>query len=157
MQSLLEKLIKYTVILLIALTFTPVWAAEEPAAAEPAAAEAAAAEAAATEAAAEKSVRDEEVGGLSEGRKFIPAAEEPAAEEPAEDEEVGGLGEGRKWVPEVSFPPTDPDSIEGEVYFWDRDFQIDLPIQICTFPKSVELNIPETTVSSISGSAAGYI
>jgi phosphate-selective porin OprO/OprP len=135
MQSLLEKLIKYTVILLIVLASTPVWAAEEPAAAE----------AAATETAAEKSVRDEEVGGLSEGRKFIPAAEEPAAEEPAakepaakepaaeepagdepaEDVEVGGLSEGRKWIPAVSFPPTDPDSIEGEVYFWDRDFQID--------------------------------
>ncbi len=136
MQSLLEKLIKYTVILLIVLASTPVWAAEEPAAAQ----------AAAAEAAAEKSVRDEEVGGLSEGRKFIPAADEPAveepvgeepaaeetaggdvpaAEEPAEDDEVGGLSEGRKWIPAVSFPPADPDSIEGEVYFWDRDFLID--------------------------------
>jgi phosphate-selective porin OprO/OprP len=123
---LLEKLIKYTAILFIVLAVTPVWAAEEPAAAQ----------AAAAEAAAEKSVRDEEVGGLSEGRKFIPAAEEPAGEEtadgdvpaakePAEDEEVGGLSEGRKWIPAVSFPPTDPDSIEGEIYFWDRDFQID--------------------------------
>ena len=125
MQSLLEKLIKYTVILLIVLASTPVWAAEEPAAAQ----------AAAAEAAAEKSVRDEEVGGLSEGRKFIPAAEEPAVDEPAAEEtagdesaaekEVDELGEGRKWIPEVSFPPTDPDSIEGEVYFWDRAFHID--------------------------------
>ena len=44
-----------------------------------------------------------------------------AAEEPAGDEEVDALGEGRKWIPGVSFPPTDQDSIEGDVYFWDRD------------------------------------
>jgi phosphate-selective porin OprO/OprP len=167
MHKLLETIIKYSVILLIVLASSSVWAAvqaaateaaaeksvrdeevgglsegrkfipaaeetavKEPAAKEPAVKEPAGEEPAGDVPAAEKSVRDEEIGGLSEGRKFIPAAEEPAAkesaaEEPAEDEEVGGLGEGRKWVPEVSFPPTDPDSIEGEVYFWDRDFQID--------------------------------
>jgi hypothetical protein len=154
MQSLLVKLIKYTVILLIVLAFTPVWAA-----AQAAAAQAAAEEPAGDVPAAEKSVRDEEVGGLSQGRKFIPAAEEPAVEElaveePAEDEEVGGLGEGRKWLPAVSFPPADPDSIEGEVYFWDRDFQIDFAYSNLHISK---MNIPGITVSSISGSAAGYL
>jgi phosphate-selective porin OprO/OprP len=53
------------------------------------------------------------------------AAAQAAAEELPGDEEVGGLGEGRKWIPEVSFPPTDSDSAEGEVYFWDRAFHID--------------------------------
>ena len=48
-----------------------------------------------------------------------------AQEETPADEEVGGLSEGRKWIPEVSFPPSDKDSIEGELYFWDRDFHID--------------------------------
>jgi phosphate-selective porin OprO/OprP len=119
------KIMRYVSILLILLAATQVWAAEQ--------------------AAAEKSVRDEDVGGLSEGRKFVPAAEEPATEEPTAeepvaeeppaeqaateepvtDEEVSGLSEGRKWIPAVSFPPTDPDSIEGEIYFWDRAFHVD--------------------------------
>ena len=54
------------------------------------------------------------------------AAEEPTTDEPAEEEEVHGLSEGRKWIPEISFPPADKDSIEGEVFFWDRAFHIDL-------------------------------
>jgi phosphate-selective porin OprO/OprP len=140
MQSLFEKLIKYPVILLIVLAVTSVWTAEEPAAAKVATAQAS----------EEKAVSDEEIGALSEGRKFIPSVEEPvgkepvaeepiaeqaaaekpaaeqaAADEPVGDEEVGGLSEGRKWIPAVSFPPTDPDSIEGEIYFWDRAFHID--------------------------------
>ena len=53
------------------------------------------------------------------------AAAQAAAEEPAGDEEVNELGEGRKWIPAVSFPPSDPDSVEGDVYFWDRAFHMD--------------------------------
>jgi phosphate-selective porin OprO/OprP len=54
-----------------------------------------------------------------------PTPEESVVEEPAGDEEVGGLSEGRKWIPAVSFPPSDQDSVEGEVYFWDRAFHLD--------------------------------
>ena len=53
------------------------------------------------------------------------AEEETTTENTVGDEAIGSLGEGRKWIPEVSFPPSDKDSIEGEVYFWDRDFNID--------------------------------
>ena len=95
MHTLYNKIIKYTIILLIVLAITSVWPAAYAAAEEPA---------------AEKT-----------------AAAQAAAEEPVSDEEVDGLGEGRKWIPEVSFPPSDPDSVEGEVYFWDRDFSFNLP------------------------------
>ncbi len=53
------------------------------------------------------------------------SAEKPAANEPAGEDKVLEMGEGRKWIPAASFPPTDKDSIEGEVFFWDRDFHID--------------------------------
>jgi hypothetical protein len=49
------------------------------------------------------------------------AAEKPKAEEPGTLEEIGELGEGRRWIPALSFPPSDPDSIEGEVFFGDRE------------------------------------
>jgi phosphate-selective porin OprO/OprP len=48
-----------------------------------------------------------------------------AQEETPADEEVGALSEGRKWIPEFSFPPSNKDSVAGEIYFWDRDFHID--------------------------------
>jgi phosphate-selective porin OprO/OprP len=53
------------------------------------------------------------------------AAVETAAEKTEPKDEVDELGEGRKWVPALSFPPSDPDSIEGEIYFWDRDISLD--------------------------------
>jgi phosphate-selective porin OprO/OprP len=56
-----------------------------------------------------------------------PVIEEPATEEPVIADEVNELGEGRKWIPEESFPSVDPGSVEGYVYFWDRDFNIPLP------------------------------
>jgi phosphate-selective porin OprO/OprP len=56
---------------------------------------------------------------------ILPCSIIGAAEEPAGDPEVNELGEGRKWVPALSFPPSDPDSVEGEAYFWDRDISFD--------------------------------
>ncbi|KPK29936.1 MAG: hypothetical protein AMK70_14975 [Nitrospira bacterium SG8_35_1] len=58
------------------------------------------------------------------GSATLSAGEKPAVEEPVEDE-VNELGEGRKWIPSLSFPPSDPDSVEGELYFWNRDVSLD--------------------------------
>jgi phosphate-selective porin OprO/OprP len=106
--NLLKTIIKYGAILLIVLASTPVWAAAQVAAEQAAAEEPAGEESAANEPAEEE-----------------PAGEKSAADEPAEEEEVDGMSEGRKWIPAVSFPPADKDSIEGEVFFWDRAFHID--------------------------------
>jgi len=103
MHSLVKTIIKSAAILFILLAATQVWAAAQAAAAQAAAAQAAAEEPTAAQA----------------------AAAQAAEEEPAGEEEVNELGEGRKWIPAVSFPPTDPDSVEEDIYFWDRDISFD--------------------------------